>query len=202
MSKFTTFMTSSAASQSDSDVVQPQHGLAPLVRQLNAQGGDASDAIRFFPGAQKGKTTVLNAVVANDDAAILVGDAAAGNQLNGDDVAAADFVLIHLDTGGFELMEITSVNGGAAVGEIDITGFTPFDAADEPSAAVAAGSTCYVVLAEDVASITLGTGTLDQRLPFVGNVGAPLGISCDGNAAAQHDCSGTIEYVDNSISRV
>ena len=202
MSKFTSFRTSSSASQSDSDVIDQQGNKSILIRSLNATGGDVLDTVRAFPAGLKGKTTVKNAVTANADAAILVGDSGAGNQLNSNAINAADFVIMHLDTGGWQLMEITTVNGGAANGEIDITGFTPFDAADEPSAAVAAGSTCYVILAEDVESIFLGTSSLNLDLPFIGNPGAPLALSNDGNDTVSHFMSGVAEYVEGAITRI
>ena len=199
MSKFTSFRTESALLQNDSDIILPFQKRSALVRSLNTTGGNAADTNRFFPGGAKGKTTVKTAIAANADVAILVGDAAVGNTINGNVVAAADFVIMHLDTGGFQLMEITAVNGGAANGEIDITGFTPFDGADEPSAAVAAGSTVYVVFAEDVESLVVGTASLNLRDTFLGNPGAPCAITSDGAAAVSHRISGVVEYVDGAI---
>ena len=202
MSKFTSFRTSSSASQSDSDVIDQQGNKSILIRSLNAVGGNAADTIRAFPCGLKGKTTTTVAITANADIAVLVGDSGVSNTINGDVIAAADFIVIHLDTGGWQLMEITSVNGSGANGEIDITGLTPFDAADEPSAAVAAGSTCYVILAVDVLSIDLGTASLNLDMPFVGNPGAPLALSNDGNAAVLHHMSGVAEYVEGAITRI
>ena len=202
MSKFTSFRTSSALLQNDADVIEQFDKKSALIRSLNATGGDAADTIRFFPGGLKGETTVLTAISASDDAGFFVGDTGVKNTINGNVIAANDFILLHLDTGGFQLMEIIAVNAGVADDQIEVTDFTAFSGDNAPRAASAVGSTAYFILAEDVSTIGIGTSSLNLDLPFLGEGGHPCAISSDGAAAAQQNVAGVVEYVDGGITRI
>ena len=131
-----------------------------------------------------------------------MGDAGVKNIINGNAIAANDFCLLHLDTGGFQLMLIAAVDGSTADGQIEVTDFTAFSGDQVPRAASAVASTVYFILAEDVSSITIGTSALNLDLPFLGEGGHPCAISSDGAGAAQHNISGVVEYVESSITRI
>ncbi|WP_428412017.1 hypothetical protein [Pararhizobium sp.] len=198
----TYFHAESSAAQNDSFVVPEYDDKKALVESLNATGGNAADQVRAFPPRGLGQATVKTAIAANADAAVLNGDAAAGNQINGQAVAANDFLLLELDArhpqrGNWQLMLIAAVNGAAANGEIDITNLTAFDAEQVPRAASAVNKRAYIIFAEDVRTLLIGNTTvLDIRRSIVGFAGHPLALVIDGNAAALHRITGTIAYVD------
>jgi hypothetical protein len=202
MSKFSSFAVLSSANRYDTIVMPPYHQKRALVRTSWTRNGNASDEHCIAIAKVRGRTTVTTAASASDTAITLVSDGTK-NQLGGIAVAASDFVIVKNTTpsdlrGAWKLCLIAGVDAGGAATAITINSLTGLDGVTGLEKAVAAGSTAYVIWAEDVIKfIPGGTAALGPLYNLgVGEAGCPLGIYSYGAAAAAHAFSGLVEYVD------
>jgi len=192
-SKYAYFTTSSAAQRFDTAVIPERRNHQILLKHVIAKGGNAADYLRVFPAKAYGETTVLTAAIATATALYLVGDGAT-NTLHGVAVAANDYVLVMTNTLGWQLALIGAVTGSDA-NKIYISTLTALDGGTGLKAATAAGNKAFVIWAEDILSVLLGTTQFDIEDLTAGEVGKPLALASEGAAAAAHFMGGVCEYI-------
>ncbi len=201
---------STANSASDVDfaiTIPPRPGKTIVVRYIRTIGAHATTCfIRLFGWGDKGKTTTNTATADNAGDLQLAGDTGLNDTLNGTVYAAADYVLVKLDTrrfldalGDWQFMEIASV-GGATSGTVDLATLAASDGETDPQGAVTSGNPAYLALAEDVWKLAVGTsaatiGGSDNAVIFSGKPGHPVTLAMEASASVAHSMEITAEYV-------
>ncbi len=204
MGKFTSFSVDSAvASQVDYAVIGIHQQLKGLVRSANVLGTNAAD-FKFYPGTNRGRTTVSTAALINAVTLVVQATNNAGTQVN-DYVIANDFVLVALDGPGlhkgWQLLDVTgtsaNVGAGGVNGTNDLT-VAAFEGGTGLDVASALGRVAYLTPANVVSTIDVDATSFELRLPFVGDAGHPFALSInEGAGGTTHRMSGVVEYVNN-----
>ena len=192
-SRYVHFSTYSAVARQDTAVIPERRNHQVLLRHVVAKGGHANDFLKVFPAKAYGETTVLTGIAGAATAIYLVGDGAT-NTLHGVAVAANDYVLIMTDTKGWQLALVGAVTASDA-NKIRISTLTALDGGAGAKDAITAGNKAFVIWAEDILSVALGTAQFDLEYMAAGEVGKPLALSSLGADTAAHFMGGVCEYV-------
>jgi len=179
--------------QTDAIVIQQRAGKRIDINSANATGSNAAD-LKWYPATQNGKTKVSAAALIN---AVLISLDAddTGTKVGGVVVTTSDFVIVQLDTGGYQLFDILSVAADAGNDEIDI-GVTAFGGGTGLDAAVAADNVAYIVFAADVGLVDVGNASISLEDAFSGRRGHPFGITIgESGGGTTHRVNGQAQYV-------
>lgn len=188
------------ASQTDTDVIENFQQKKPLIRTANVTGTNAAD-LKWYPGRNKGKTTVQVAAAKNATAITLVTSDAAGAKVNGRTVLTTDFLLVQLDSVSaagkiWALLDISAVAPSAGNTKIVLT-VVGFDGITGLEEAVTAANIAYIVAVEDVGTIDVDAASLQLEYVFAGFNGHPAAISInEGAGGTTHRANGVAQYVD------
>ena len=184
----------SSSNQTDTIVIVPPRNRIPVLVNVTAQGGNASDTVRFFPCRPDYKT-VVSADAAGSATEVTVDTSDTdGEDVGGHTVTTSDFLVVARDAGDFIIAGISGVTNDAANDEIDLEcNGEFFDGASNIGSAITEGNTAYVVPAADVQTFATADAQFDH-LQCSGYVGAPIAVASDGNAAAAHYANGDVDF--------
>ncbi len=189
---------SASASQTDTDIIENFQQKKALIRTANVAGTNAAD-FKFYPGRNKGKTTVDTDAAAAATSVIVDTTNVGGTEVNGRAITTSDFLLVQLDKANsknkiWQLLDITATSAGTSKNTLTVSAFDGGTGLEE---AITALNIAYIVASEDVATIDVDANALQLEFTFVGFNGHPLALSInEGASGTTHRANGIAQYVE------
>ena len=189
--------TASASTNIDlSDVLIPLANKSLKLLGCDATGNHATSVLKILAFTAGLKTTMKAEEVATATAFELEADTTT-NTLNGVLIEALDWILVQLNTGKWQLLQIASL--GSAADEIVIATVNTSNGITGIESAVELGNTVYVLPASYVQTITTGAASISRNSPIgFGEIGAPVAVYLESGAAAAQSFNVPAEYVDDA----